>query len=244
MWSEELQGIILGVFFWGYAATHIPGGILSERYGGKYILSFGILSTAIFTLLTPVCIVWGGAPLLITLRVLEGIGEGSTFPALNTLIAAWILKKGESYLIFQKDQRFCISVRWSPSKFISYWSTVERIRFKLFFILLSFKIGNILSNMISGVLLDAFDGWETPFYFFGSMGFIWVICFQFLCYKDPKSYPFITEKEKEYLLKELKKLERDKTLPSTPWKSILTSVPMIALVVAQVSCNQNDFKFL
>lgn len=30
-WSEELQGIILGAFFWGYVITHIPGGILSEK---------------------------------------------------------------------------------------------------------------------------------------------------------------------------------------------------------------------
>lgn len=58
-WSEQLQGIILGAFYWGYAATHVPGGVISMRYGGKYTLSIGILSTAIFTLLTPVVIEWG-----------------------------------------------------------------------------------------------------------------------------------------------------------------------------------------
>lgn len=39
--------------------THIPGGILSEKFGGKYTLGLGILSTAIFTLITPVVINWG-----------------------------------------------------------------------------------------------------------------------------------------------------------------------------------------
>jgi len=34
----------------------------------------------------------GGAPALIVLRVLEGLGEGTTFPALTTLLAAWIPK--------------------------------------------------------------------------------------------------------------------------------------------------------
>lgn len=29
-WSEGLQGIILGAFFWGYVITHIPGGILAR----------------------------------------------------------------------------------------------------------------------------------------------------------------------------------------------------------------------
>ena len=43
-WSEELQGIILSSFFWGYVITHIPGGLLSEKYGGKWTLSLGIVS--------------------------------------------------------------------------------------------------------------------------------------------------------------------------------------------------------
>lgn len=58
-WDEELQGLILSAFYWGYVITHLPGGMLAERFGGKYTLSLGILSTAIFTLLTPVCIEWG-----------------------------------------------------------------------------------------------------------------------------------------------------------------------------------------
>lgn len=58
-WSEQLQGVILGAFFWGYVITHIPGGILSEKFGGKYTLGLGILSTAIFTVITPVTIHWG-----------------------------------------------------------------------------------------------------------------------------------------------------------------------------------------
>lgn len=58
-WSQELQGIILSAFYWGYAITHLPGGMLAEKFGGKYTLAFGMLSTAIFTLLTPVCVEWG-----------------------------------------------------------------------------------------------------------------------------------------------------------------------------------------
>lgn len=58
-WSQNLQGVILSSFFWGYVITHIPGGLLAEKFGGKYVLSLGILSTAIFTLLTPVLIDWG-----------------------------------------------------------------------------------------------------------------------------------------------------------------------------------------
>jgi ACS family sodium-dependent inorganic phosphate cotransporter len=58
-WSEQLQGVILGAFYWGYCILHVPGAILSAKYGGKYTLSIGILSTAILTLLTPITIQYG-----------------------------------------------------------------------------------------------------------------------------------------------------------------------------------------
>ncbi|RXG71786.1 putative inorganic phosphate cotransporter [Armadillidium vulgare] len=34
-WDEATQGLILGAFFWGYLLTNIPGGIMSEYFGGK-----------------------------------------------------------------------------------------------------------------------------------------------------------------------------------------------------------------
>lgn len=46
-------------FYVGYVITHVPGGILAEKFGGKWTLSLGILSTAIFTLLTPLAVEWG-----------------------------------------------------------------------------------------------------------------------------------------------------------------------------------------
>ncbi|XP_034936137.1 putative inorganic phosphate cotransporter isoform X2 [Chelonus insularis] len=88
-WDESLQGIILSSFYWGYVLTHIPGGMLSEKFGGKYSLGLGILSTAIFTLLTPLAVEYGGATALIILRILMGLGEGTTFPALNAMLAQW-----------------------------------------------------------------------------------------------------------------------------------------------------------
>lgn len=57
---------------------------------------------------------------------------------------------------------------------------------------------------------------------------------QLICYSNPESHPFIKDEEKEYLRKELGVLERNKDLPPTPWKAIFTSVPMLALIAAQV----------
>lgn len=68
--------MILSAFYFGYIVTHIPGGLLAQKFGGKYTLGLGILWTAIFTLLTPIVAYQGDIPLII-LRFLEGLGEVS-----------------------------------------------------------------------------------------------------------------------------------------------------------------------
>ncbi|CAB1312636.1 unnamed protein product [Coregonus sp. 'balchen'] len=87
-WDTETQGWILGSFFYGYILTQIPGGYLALKYGAKWLLGLGILGTVVFTLLTPVAADMG-AGYLIVVRVLEGIGEGVTFPAMHAMWASW-----------------------------------------------------------------------------------------------------------------------------------------------------------
>lgn len=57
-----------------------------------------------------------------------------------------------------------------------------------------------------------------------------------LCYSDPFTHPFISDKEKEYLRKEVGQLER-KSLPPPPFKAILTSPALLSLMCAQVGHN-------
>ncbi|KOB74818.1 Uncharacterized protein OBRU01_08397 [Operophtera brumata] len=89
-WDEPTQGLILSGFYYGYAATQVPGGYLAEKFGGKWTLGVGLLSTALFTFLTPAVINIGGAPGLFILRVLQGMGEGPTMPALMIMLARWV----------------------------------------------------------------------------------------------------------------------------------------------------------
>ena len=75
-WDSNLQGLVLGAFFYGYILTQVPGGFLAERLGGKWLYGCGVLMTAVLTILTPLaarCSVY----LFIAVRVLEGIGEVS-----------------------------------------------------------------------------------------------------------------------------------------------------------------------
>lgn len=54
-----------------------------------------------------------------------------------------------------------------------------------------------------------------------------------LCYNDPESHPYISDKEKKYLEEALGR--HNNSQPSSiPWKAIFMSVPLWALVCAQV----------
>ncbi|XP_048453235.1 sialin isoform X1 [Rhincodon typus] len=87
-WNSDIQGWILSAFFFGYIVTQIPGGYLAGRFGGKLLLGFGILGTSVLTLLTPPAASLS-AYCVIVLRVIEGLGEGVTFPAMHAMWAKW-----------------------------------------------------------------------------------------------------------------------------------------------------------
>ncbi|XP_016838309.1 putative inorganic phosphate cotransporter [Nasonia vitripennis] len=89
-WDEETQGIILSSFYWGYVITQLPGALLAEKFGGKQTLGLGMLCTAILTIAIPFAVTWGESTALIVLRVLMGLGEGVTLPALNVMLAQWV----------------------------------------------------------------------------------------------------------------------------------------------------------
>jgi ACS family sodium-dependent inorganic phosphate cotransporter len=75
-WDEPTQGRVLSAFYYGYILTHLPGGVLSQKFGGKHTMGLGILSTALFTLITPYVANMGPTELTV-LRFIEGLGEVS-----------------------------------------------------------------------------------------------------------------------------------------------------------------------
>ncbi|KAG1658840.1 Sialin [Nymphon striatum] len=88
-WNTLEQGRLLSSFFWGYIITQLPGGVLSGQFGGKKIFGFGILLSTIFTLLTPLAATYGGLNWLMFVRIMIGMGEGVTYPAIVQFWSKW-----------------------------------------------------------------------------------------------------------------------------------------------------------
>ncbi|XP_018911132.1 putative inorganic phosphate cotransporter isoform X2 [Bemisia tabaci] len=89
-WDEEIQGMILSAFFWGYVLSQIPGGVLADRYGGKKTLGFGMGLSITCTLLTPYFARTFGHRGMVLIRFILGLGQGPVYPSVNTLLAQWV----------------------------------------------------------------------------------------------------------------------------------------------------------
>ena len=88
-WSPGLKGIVLSSFGYGYVTTQILGGRLAEKFGAKKIFGGGLLITGLITFLLPVA-AKTSVYLFISLRVLQGVFEGVTWPSLIALTSRWI----------------------------------------------------------------------------------------------------------------------------------------------------------
>ncbi|XP_068248075.1 putative inorganic phosphate cotransporter [Palaemon carinicauda] len=169
VWDEGEQGLILGSFFYGYVLTNFLGGRLGELIGGKIVFAVGVLVTSILTLLTPVVAYTNITPLIVALRVLEGLGEGVTFPAMNSLMARWIPPLERSKM----------------SAFVYAGSQFGTV--------VSLPICGLLCQS------DFLGGWPSVFYVFGVLGLVWFIFWMLLISNTPESHPTISLEEKIYI---------------------------------------------
>ncbi|XP_061188671.1 sialin-like [Saccostrea echinata] len=214
IWDKALQGAILGAFFWGYTAMQIPSGVLSERFGPRLVIFAGMSLVSVLTILTPV-LARGSPNLLIITRVFIGIGEATMYPGAQ---AFW--------------------AKWSPPH--------ERSRL-VGFAFGGTQLGNALAFPVSSLFCE-YVGWPWIFYFLGSCSLLWTLFWGFFVRDSPGEMPNITEIEKKYIEHSLGK----QNLPENPylrkkgkpWKSILTSLPVWAILVTNAAGNYGAYMLL
>ncbi|RDU36823.1 MFS transporter [Neobacillus piezotolerans] len=83
--SKTAQGLLISMFFAGYALFQIPGGMLSDKFGFRRVVSVAIIWWSIFTSLTGFIFVY---PLFLLVRFVFGLGEaclpGGSYKAIAT----------------------------------------------------------------------------------------------------------------------------------------------------------------
>lgn len=74
-WTNHQQNLVLGAFYPGYFMGHLPAGILSDVYGGRYVFAIGMMISTALTLITPIVVVNTPYYITIVLRNMMGLGQ-------------------------------------------------------------------------------------------------------------------------------------------------------------------------
>jgi ACS family D-galactonate transporter-like MFS transporter len=82
--SPSQLGVLLSSFFWTYASFQIVSGWLVDRFEVNWLLAMGVLVWSAATLTTGLV---HGFALLLTARLVLGIGESVAYPSYNKIIA-------------------------------------------------------------------------------------------------------------------------------------------------------------
>lgn len=72
-WGQEVTGVILSSYFFGYLVSQVPGGRAAEVFSAKWILFASVALNIVPTIFTPPAAMlhWS---LLVVLRIIEGVG--------------------------------------------------------------------------------------------------------------------------------------------------------------------------
>nr|AKN21526.1 slc17a-3 [Schmidtea mediterranea] len=200
VWDQNIQGLVLGAFFWGYIPLQIPAGAIAVKVGGKWFFGIGVLWTSLLTLLTPVAARLGYG-WLIGLRILEGAGESITYPAMHTMLG--------------------------------YWAPVMETTFIGGIVYSGSFAGLVIGLLASAQLIESnvMGGWPSVFYIPGIIGIVWFIIWSFVAFSTPANHPRITMTEKRFIESSVN-LSSEERHSNVPWKSILLSLPVWAISVA------------
>lgn len=93
--------------------------------------------------------------------------------------------------------------------------------------------GIVVSMGVSGILIAKVN-WQSIFYIFGAFGCVWTVVWLTFVKSSPATDNYITAEERKYIESTLSN-ETEDPITEIPWKSILTSLPVWAIIVAEFS---------
>ncbi|CAG9773951.1 unnamed protein product [Ceutorhynchus assimilis] len=107
------------------------------------------------------------------------------------------------------------------------------------------NLGTILSNILTGVLIHAFDGWPVAFYFWSIYSAIFFFFVLLYLFSFPDTHPFISKEEADFIrnMNSNNRAIVGRSL-KTPWLKIISNMPYWANIAAQFAHNYIYFSLV
>ncbi|CAH8569141.1 unnamed protein product [Dicrocoelium dendriticum] len=87
-WSAGERGLVDSSFFYGYLVTQIPGGVIASKFPANKLFGIAVGGSALLNLLLPsACKAHFG--LVMAIRVMQGLVEGTSYPACHGIWRFW-----------------------------------------------------------------------------------------------------------------------------------------------------------
>ncbi|CAH8473098.1 unnamed protein product [Schistosoma bovis] len=87
-WTAGQRGFVDSSFFYGYLITQIPGGVIAAKFPANRLFGIAVGGSAFLNLLLPAaCKIHFG--LVMTIRMLQGLVEGTSYPACHGIWRYW-----------------------------------------------------------------------------------------------------------------------------------------------------------
>uniref|UniRef100_A0A1I8FH67 Inorganic phosphate cotransporter n=1 Tax=Macrostomum lignano TaxID=282301 RepID=A0A1I8FH67_9PLAT len=229
-WPASVVGAVESSYFWGYLITQLPGGIIANKLSATR--AFG-LATVISSGAQPAAPTGHECELRIhhfdPVSAGSGRGEdwdqGCTYPA---CLGIW---------------RY-----WAPPHELSQLANIA---------FCGSNVGVLFSLLLSGALTDSI-GWPAPFYIYGEASMLldrvsMLLDREALAYsglalwflyvsEKPAEHPCISEAERNYIVDSIgDHTDVDAQSCDTPWKSIFTSLPVLAVIPTKFFCDVFQF---
>lgn len=221
-WSPKTQGIVLGSFWYSYMCMQVPAGRMAEESGGKWIVAISLVGSAVINIITP--FITYSMAVLVTSRVVLGALQGGIFPSCYAMLYKWMPQRERSFALAFMD--------------------------------VGGTIGSIVAASLTGYLSEHgfAGGWPSAFYVSGLISaatyVIWMTCI----YSTPEEHPFISNVELRYIQQARgtgknphgsdSASSKLGSRPPVPWRAILTSTPVLAVIASKFSLGWTFFTIL
>lgn len=96
----------------------------------------------------------------------------------------------------------------------------------------STSVGSILAPIVISFLYIAF-GWKMTFIIVGCLAILWVIPWLLINKKGPKDHPWITDKEKDYILSGQPECKQTEPIKGKSWGELLRKRKNYALIIGR-----------
>lgn len=187
----------------------IPSGRLAEEFGGKWIVAISLIGSGLINLITP--FVAYSVTLLTLSRIVLGLMQGGIFPSCFAMLHKWMPVKERSIGFAFMD--------------------------------VGATIGSVIATTGSGYLSEHgfAGGWPSVFYSSGIVSLLALFAWLPYVQSDPKHHPDVSKEELKYIhekgtdLEENDHVNNNGVRPRVPWSAILTSPPVIAVVISKFS---------